>query len=104
MSYLRPSRAVDLVSPVTACFDAVYGAELGRGAVAEIEPLLMILPPPGVWDFMSLNASWVQRNGPVRFTSTTCRHCSKVRSSNGIGGAAVPALLNSTSSRPNAAF
>ena len=39
MSYSRPSRAVDFVSPVTACFVAVYGAECGRGAIAEMEPL-----------------------------------------------------------------
>jgi hypothetical protein len=45
MSYFRPSSDVDLVSPVIACFVAVYGAELGRGACAEIEPLLMMRPP-----------------------------------------------------------
>ena len=28
-----------------ACLVAVYGAELGRGVWAEIEPLLMIRPP-----------------------------------------------------------
>ena len=60
MSYLRPSRAVALVSPVMACLVEVYGAELGRGAWAEIEPLLMILPPRGSWSFMILNASRVQ--------------------------------------------
>ena len=49
MSYLRPSSAVDLVSPVIACLVAVYGAEFGRGACAEIEPLLMIRPPRGFW-------------------------------------------------------
>src|SRR2546430_14008325 len=37
MSYLRPSRDVDLVRPVIACFVAVYGAEFGRGACAEID-------------------------------------------------------------------
>ena len=37
MSYFRPSRAVDFVSPVTACFVAVYGAEFGRGDLAEME-------------------------------------------------------------------
>ena len=47
MLYLRPSREVDLVSPVIACLVAVYGAELGRGACADTEPLLMILPPIG---------------------------------------------------------
>ena len=47
MSYLRPSSAVHLVSPVMACLVAVYGAELGRGVVAETEPLLMMRPPRG---------------------------------------------------------
>ena len=47
MSYLRPSSDVDFVSPVIACLVAVYGAEFGRGACAEIEPLLMMRPPRG---------------------------------------------------------
>ena len=51
MSYFRPSSAVDLVSPLIACLVAVYGAEFGRGACAEIEPLLMIRPPRGDWAF-----------------------------------------------------
>ena len=73
MSYARPSRDVDRVSPVIACFVAVYGAESGRGTLAEIEPLLMIRPPRGDWRFISRNASCVQRNAPVRFVSTTDR-------------------------------
>ena len=36
-----------------ACLVAVYGAEFGRGVWAEIEPLLMIRPPRGVWAFIS---------------------------------------------------
>ena len=60
MSYFLPSRAVALVSPVMACFVEVYGDELGRGVWAEMDPLLMILPPRGSWSFMSLNASRVQ--------------------------------------------
>src|SRR5687768_10867158 len=56
MSYLRPSSDVDLVSPVTACLVEVYGAEFGRGACAEIEPLLMMRPPRGSCAFMSLKA------------------------------------------------
>ena len=46
----------------------------------------------------------MQRNAPVRLTSTTRRHASIVRSSIGTGGAPVPALLKSTSIRPNARF
>src|SRR5262245_57898074 len=74
MSYFRPSKAVDVLSPVTACLLAVYGAELGRGAWAEIEPLLMMRPPRGDWLFMTRNASCVHRKTPVRFTSMTRRH------------------------------
>src|SRR6185503_20184112 len=37
----RPSSDADFVSPVIACLVAVYGAECGRGAYAEIDPLLM---------------------------------------------------------------
>src|SRR5262245_3282670 len=56
ISYLRPSSAVDFVSPVIACLVAVYGAEFGRGAYAEIDPLLIILPPRGDCDFINRNA------------------------------------------------
>ena len=52
MSYFRPSSDVHLVSPVIACLVAVYGAEFGRGACAEIDPLLMMRPPRGSWSFM----------------------------------------------------
>src|SRR5262245_32370723 len=76
ISYFRPSSAVDLVRPAMACLVEVYGAELGRGAEAEIEPLLMMRPPRGFWLFMILKASWVHKNGPVRLVSTTACHCS----------------------------
>jgi hypothetical protein len=86
MSYLRPSRAVDFVRPVTACLVAVSDAEPGRGACAASDPLLMMRPPGMSWLFMMRNASCVQRNIPVRFTATTCFHCSYVRSSSGARG------------------
>ena len=47
MSYFLPSSDVAFVRPVIACLVEVYGAELGRGVWAEIEPLLMIRPPRG---------------------------------------------------------
>src|SRR6266545_1382588 len=75
MSYFRPSRAMDLVRPVIACLAAVYGAELGRGTWAEIEPLLMMRPPRGRWSFMILKASCVHKNAPVRHVSATDFHC-----------------------------
>ena len=101
MSYLRPSSEVDLVKPVIACFVAVYGAEFGLGAWADMDPLLSIRPPRGSCFFIALIACCVQRKAPVRFTSTTDLHCSKVRSSRGTGGAPEPALLNRRSNRPN---
>src|SRR5262245_32169768 len=67
--YLRPSSAVAFVRPVIACLAAVYGAEFGRGAWADIEPLLMIRPPCGVCAFMILIASCVHRNEPVTLVS-----------------------------------
>ena len=64
----------------------------------------MMRPPRGLWLFMILIASCVHRNEPVRLVSTTAFHCSTVRSSIGIAGAPMPALLNSTSSRPKVSF
>src|SRR2546422_3775932 len=60
----------------------------------------MIRPPRGSWLFMILNASWVQRNEPVRLVSTTAFHCATVRSSRS-PAAPMPALLNRRSRRPN---
>src|SRR3990172_2214844 len=88
MSYFRPSSEVDLVRPVIACFVAVYATEFGLGACAEMDPLLMMRPPRGCWSFIILKAS----------------HCSYGRSSSGTGGAPMPALLNSRSSRPKISF
>ena len=79
MPYARPSRAIDLVRPVMACLVAVYGAEFGRGAWAEIEPLLMMRPPAGDCRFMRRIASCAHRNEPVRFTSTTACHWASVK-------------------------
>src|SRR5439155_22240405 len=92
---------VGLVRRVIACLVDVYGAELGRGVWAEIEPLLMIRPPRGFWSFMILKASCVHRNEPVRLVSTTAFHCSTLRSSSR-PAAPMPALLNRRSSRPKA--
>src|ERR1022692_2661531 len=104
ISYLRPSSEMHLVSPVMACLVAVYGAELGPGTWAEIEPLLTIRPPRGVCAFMILMASCAHKNGPVRLTLTTALHCSQLRCSIGMPGAPMPALLKSRSSRPKASF
>ena len=60
----------------------------------------MMRPPRGFCVFMILIASCVHRNMPVRLVATTFCQVSKGRSSSGTGGAPMPALLNSTSSRP----
>src|SRR4051812_29886532 len=104
MLYFRPSSDRDLVSPVTACLVAVYGAEFGRGTCAEMEPLLMMRPPGGVWSFIIRYAACAQRKTPFKFTPTTDCHCSKLRFSNGTPGPLIPALLKSTSRRPNTSF
>ncbi len=49
-----------MVKPVTACFVAVQGAEFGRGAWAEMDRLLLMQTPMGVWGFMILTATCVQ--------------------------------------------
>ncbi len=72
----------------------------GRGATEAIEPLLMMRPPFGSCDFIWRNAACVHRKRPVRFVSMTRFHASSGRSSSGVGGALLPALLNSTSMRP----
>ena len=73
---------------------------IGRGACADTEPLLMMRPPRGVCAFITRKAAWVQKNGPFRLVSTTARHCAGDSVSNGTAGAPMPALLNSTSTRP----
>ena len=96
MSYLRPSSEVDLVSPVMACLVAVYGAELGRGTWAEIDPLLMIRPPRGSGlhhPERRLRAEERAGQVDVDDVSATAR---TVSSSNGTGGAPMPALLKSS--------
>src|ERR1700716_814241 len=50
---------------------------------------------------MSLIASCVHRNAPVRLVSTTDLHSWYGTSSSGTGEALLPALLNSRSTRPN---
>src|SRR5687768_17471278 len=99
MSYLRPSSEIDLVRPVIACFVDVYAIVLGRGACAEIEPLLTMRPPRGDCDFIARYAACAHRNAPVRLMSTACRHCASVRSSIG-APTDTPALLNRKSIRP----
>src|SRR5205807_9195077 len=94
--------ALALGRRVLACFVALYGAEFGRGAWAEMEPLLTIRPPRRCLFFMTLIGSCVQRKAPLRFASTPDFHCSKVTSSRGTGGAPEPALLNRRSNRASA--
>ena len=101
MSKWRPSSDSDLVRPVIACLAAPYGAALGRGVWAEMDPLLMMRPPRGCWVFIRRTAPCAHKNAPVRFVSMTLRHCTSESSSNGTPGTLTPALLNKTSNRPN---
>src|SRR6201996_1278031 len=78
MSYARPSRDKERVSPVIACLDTVYGRDCGRGTYAEIEPLMMMRPPRGVCVAMRRKASRAQRNAPVTLTDITVVQSSKV--------------------------
>ena len=63
----------------------------------------MMRPPCGDCACIARNAACAQRKAPVRLVSMTRRHTSGASSATGVGGAAVPALLNSTSSLPNLA-
>src|SRR4051794_7730237 len=67
-----------------------------------MEPLLMIRPPDGSWVFISRTAARVQRNIPVRLTSTVARQSATAISSTSPDGPKVPALFTSRSSRPQA--
>ncbi len=82
----RPA-AADFVSPVMACFVAVYGAERSRGTCAEMEPLLM-MPASCLRDLCTSSRGMLPQaeNAPVRFTSTICRHFARLNSSSGTGG------------------
>ncbi len=64
--YLRPSSEIALVSPVIACLVAVYAAACGRGTCAEIEPLLMIRPPPRRFMAVEGLARAQERAGQIR--------------------------------------
>src|SRR6185295_8142704 len=58
----------------------------------------------GLWSFITLNASCMHRNMPVRLMSTTFCHFSRLKSSSEVPGAFTPALLNTTSTRPHFCF
>src|SRR6185437_11622123 len=101
MLYGRPSREIDLVRPVIACLVTVYPTVPGRGACAEIDPLLMIRPPCGSCAFIIRTAWCAHRYEPVRLVATIDCQPAGVSSSTAPGGAPVPALLTSRSTRPN---
>ena len=64
----------------------------------------MMRPPFGSCAFMMRMACCVHMNIATRLMFTTSRNFSIGRSSIGTAGAPMPALLNSTSSRPNLLF
>jgi len=92
--YALPSNEVHLVSPRTACFDAVYAKAWTRGTCADTDPLFMMRPPGGDWDLKLLKAALVQRKMPVTLTSCTLRKVSKLNSSTGVAGAPIPAFYD----------
>jgi len=71
---------------------------------AEIDPLLMMRPPCGVWSRIMRKAALAHRNIAFRLTATTCCQPSHVMSPKLVVGTLPPALLNSMSTRPNFSF
>src|SRR5690606_3791063 len=74
--------------------------EPGRGAWAEIEPLLMIRPPCGLCARIRAKAARAARNMPLRFTATVSNQSASGISSMRPAGREMPALLNRVSIRP----
>jgi hypothetical protein len=64
-----------------------------------MEPVCTIAPPRPT-SFMAFAAAWAAKNLPLRITSTKRSYSTSSISRNGFG-VNMPALLNSTSSRPN---
>ena len=89
------------VSPIRACLLALYAARSAMPNSPATELMLTMLPSP--LRSISLPNSRLVRNGPVRFTSKTRRQSASVVSSAGVIWL-IPALLTSTSTRPNSAI
>ena len=94
------SAAAALVSALRPAFAAAYTTVYGTAFNAAFELMLMI-EPPGV---MCSAASAVSRSGPLRLTAIVLSNSSDVTSSSDGGTGAMPALLTSTSMRPNSAI
>ena len=95
------SAARDRVRWCTPAFEALYaGCHCGRLTIAaDIDPTLTITPPPA--STMCRPNTWQPFHTPVRLTVITSSHSSGVTSRAG-RWMHVPALLTSTSTRPNA--
>lgn len=87
-----PSSWVHFVRPEIACLLIVYGVESGRGVWAEMDPLLMILPPWGDWLFICLTACWVMMKAARTLTDMTLSNAESGRASMATGGAPQPAF------------
>mmetsp|Transcript_25092 Transcript_25092/g.81127 ORF Transcript_25092/g.81127 Transcript_25092/m.81127 type:complete len:399 (-) Transcript_25092:420-1616(-) len=94
MPFSLPSRARLRVRPWTANFDAVYAADRGLGAMAEMEPMLMIRDAP------CLKAYLEQMNDPTTLTSITFRNSATDVSSTAEEPLATPALFTRMSIFP----
>ncbi|MGY4285317.1 hypothetical protein ACVWXO_004537 [Bradyrhizobium sp. LM2.7] len=75
-----------------------YAERSVEARTAEIEVMLTMAPP--LPSRINGTAALVQRNGPVRLTSSTRRQSASCVSISG-ANTAIPALLTSASSRPN---
>jgi hypothetical protein len=92
------SAAKVLVSPIRPCLLALYAARSAIPRSPATEAMFTILPEP--CRNISPPNSRLVRNGPVRLTSRTRRQSAEVVSSAGVMRL-TPALLTSTSTRPN---
>ncbi len=84
---------------ISPAFAAPYAAVLGDGRIPLTLEMLTITPPSGCW-FITAKARWAKTNGAIRLRLTidVVNFGDTVAVSD---GGAPPALLTSTSRRPN---
>ena len=86
-----PSSAKLRERPCTAYLEVVYGTDIGRGDIDDIDATLMIRPPLP-WVCMWRKASREHRNGPSTFTFITAEKVSALISVT-VPPMAIPALF-----------
>src|SRR4029077_112117 len=96
------ANANDRVIELSPAFAAPYGSDVGDGFSDAVLEMLMIEPPSPF--AIRLPTSADRRNGPLKFSPTTLSNrSSEMSSSTGYSGD-MPALLTSTSTRPNRSY